>query len=72
MVTGIEYLQRRFDMARAPQLKNMEVFDTVAWPSGLELASFGTEDILALARSLASSRSPQDTARRRSWRGGWA
>lgn len=33
----------------------MEVFDTVAWPSGLELASFGNEDILALARSFKLS-----------------
>ncbi|XP_032696125.1 zinc finger protein 862 [Lontra canadensis] len=55
VVTGIEYLQRRFDVARPPQLKNMEVFDTVAWPSGLELASFGNEDILALARSFELS-----------------
>ncbi|XP_025710650.1 zinc finger protein 862 isoform X1 [Callorhinus ursinus] len=50
ILTGIEYLQQRFDMARPPQLKNMEVFDTTAWPSGMELASFGNEDILALAR----------------------
>ncbi|XP_047551285.1 zinc finger protein 862 isoform X2 [Lutra lutra] len=55
IITGIEYLQRRFDVARPPQLKNMEVFDTVAWPSGLELASFGNEDILALARSFELS-----------------
>nr|XP_035978522.1 zinc finger protein 862 isoform X2 [Halichoerus grypus] len=50
ILTGIEYLQQRFDTARPPQLKNMEVFDTTAWPSGMELASFGNDDILALAR----------------------
>ncbi|XP_072633170.1 zinc finger protein 862 isoform X2 [Canis lupus baileyi] len=50
ILTGIEYLQQRFDMDRPPQLKNMEVFDTMAWPSGIELASFGNDDILALAR----------------------
>ncbi|XP_073094344.1 zinc finger protein 862 isoform X3 [Manis javanica] len=50
ILTGIEYLQQRFDTDRPPQLKNMEVFDTMAWPSGIELASFGNDDILALAR----------------------
>nr|XP_045720043.1 zinc finger protein 862 isoform X1 [Mirounga angustirostris] len=50
ILTGIKYLQQRFDTARPPQLKNMEVFDTTAWPSGMELASFGNDDILALAR----------------------
>uniref|UniRef100_A0A452SDC9 Zinc finger protein 862 n=2 Tax=Ursus americanus TaxID=9643 RepID=A0A452SDC9_URSAM len=55
ILTGIEYLRQRFDSARPPQLKNMEVFDTVAWPSGIELASFGNEDILALARYFALS-----------------
>ncbi|XP_065398826.1 zinc finger protein 862 isoform X2 [Macaca fascicularis] len=50
VLTGIEYLQQRFDADRPPQLKNMEVFDTMAWPSGIELASFGNDDILTLAR----------------------
>ncbi|XP_077634120.1 zinc finger protein 862 isoform X1 [Crocuta crocuta] len=50
ILTGIEYLQQRFDTDRPPQLKNMEVFDTMAWPSGIELATFGNDDILALAR----------------------
>ncbi|KAL2777840.1 zinc finger protein 862 [Daubentonia madagascariensis] len=50
VLTGIEYLQQRFDADRAPQLKNMEVFDTMAWPSGIELATFGNDDILTLAR----------------------
>ncbi|XP_008583106.1 PREDICTED: zinc finger protein 862 [Galeopterus variegatus] len=50
ILTGIEYLQQRFDMARPPQLRNMEVFDTMAWPSGIELRSFGNDDILTLAR----------------------
>ncbi|XP_062048802.1 zinc finger protein 862 isoform X1 [Lepus europaeus] len=50
ILTGVEYLQQRFDTDRPPQLKNMEVFDTMAWPTGLELASFGNDDILTLAR----------------------
>nr|XP_012641540.1 zinc finger protein 862 isoform X6 [Microcebus murinus]XP_012641541.1 zinc finger protein 862 isoform X6 [Microcebus murinus] len=50
ILTGIEYLQQRFDTDRPPQLKNMEVFDTMAWPSGIELATFGNHDILTLAR----------------------
>ncbi|EHH52615.1 hypothetical protein EGM_13080 [Macaca fascicularis] len=52
VLTGIEYLQQRFDADRPPQLKNMEVFDTMAWPSGIELASFGNDDILTLASKL--------------------
>ncbi|XP_039717089.1 zinc finger protein 862 isoform X2 [Pteropus medius] len=56
--TGIEYLRQRFDADRPPQLKNMEVFDTMAWPSGLELASFGDDDILALARYFELSLPP--------------
>uniref|UniRef100_A0A673UG36 Zinc finger protein 862 n=1 Tax=Suricata suricatta TaxID=37032 RepID=A0A673UG36_SURSU len=55
ILTGIQYLQQRFDTDRPPQLKNMEVFDTMAWPSGLDLASFGNEDIVALARYFARS-----------------
>ncbi|XP_077005438.1 zinc finger protein 862 isoform X4 [Tamandua tetradactyla] len=50
ILTGIKYLQQRFDADRPPQLKNMEVFDTMAWPNGIELATFGNNDILALAR----------------------
>ncbi|XP_023446519.3 zinc finger protein 862 [Dasypus novemcinctus] len=50
ILTGIKYLQQRFDADRPPQLKNMEVFDTMAWPNGIELATFGNDDILALAR----------------------
>ncbi|XP_074171275.1 zinc finger protein 862 isoform X1 [Rhinolophus sinicus] len=59
ILTGIEYLQQRFDTARAPQLKNMEVFDTMAWPSGIELASFGNDEILALARYFELSLPPR-------------
>ncbi|XP_046525788.1 zinc finger protein 862 isoform X1 [Equus quagga] len=58
ILTGIEYLQQRFDTDRPPQLKNMEVFDTMAWPSGIELASFGNDDILALARYFELSLPP--------------
>ncbi|XP_057587780.1 zinc finger protein 862 isoform X2 [Hippopotamus amphibius kiboko] len=58
ILTGIEYLQQRFDAHRPPQLKNMEVFDTTAWPSGRELASFGNDDILALARYFELSLPP--------------
>ncbi|KAM5255350.1 zinc finger protein 862 [Ctenodactylus gundi] len=50
ILTGVRYLQQRFDTDRPPQLKNMEVFDTLAWPSGTELAHFGNRDILSLAR----------------------
>uniref|UniRef100_A0A8D2BF47 Zinc finger protein 862 n=1 Tax=Sciurus vulgaris TaxID=55149 RepID=A0A8D2BF47_SCIVU len=50
ILTGVEYLQQRFDVDRPPQLKSMEVFDTMTWPSGLELAHFGNDDILTLAR----------------------
>lgn len=56
--TGTEYLRQRFDADRPPQLKNMEVFDTMAWPSGLELAGFGNDDILALARYFELSLPP--------------
>lgn len=56
--TGIAYLRQRFDADRPPQLKNMEVFDTMAWPSGLELAGFGNDDILALARYFERSLPP--------------
>lgn len=58
ILTGVEYLQQRFDTARAPQLKNMAVFDTVAWPGGIELASFGNDEILALARYFELSLPP--------------
>ncbi|KAM6168186.1 zinc finger protein 862 [Erethizon dorsatum] len=50
ILTGVEYLRQRFDADRPVQLKNMEVFDTMAWPSGVELACFGNDDILSLAR----------------------
>lgn len=50
ILTGIEYLQQRFDADRPAQLKNMEVLDTTAWPQGVELACFGNGDILSLAR----------------------
>lgn len=58
ILTGVEYLQQRFDTARAPQLKNMAVFDTVGWPGGIELASFGNDEILALARYFELSLPP--------------
>ena len=58
VLTGIEYLQRRFDADRPPQLRNMEVFDTKAWPSGMALASFGNDDILTLARYFELSLPP--------------
>ncbi|KAM7120433.1 zinc finger protein 862 isoform 2-T3 [Molossus nigricans] len=58
ILTGTQYLQQRFDTDRPPQLKNMEVFDTVTWPSGIELASFGNKDILALARYFELSLPP--------------
>ncbi|ELK35181.1 Zinc finger protein 862 [Myotis davidii] len=58
ILTGTEYLQQRFDTHRPPQLKNMEVFDTMSWPSGTELASFGNDDILALARYFELSMPP--------------
>ncbi|EGV91805.1 zinc finger protein 862 isoform X2 [Cricetulus griseus] len=50
ILTGAEYLQQRFDADRPAQLKNMEVLDTMAWPSGIELSCFGNNDILSLAR----------------------
>ncbi|XP_003469797.2 zinc finger protein 862 isoform X1 [Cavia porcellus] len=50
ILTGVEYLRQRFDTDRPVQLKNMEVFDTMAWPTGVELACFGNDDILSLAR----------------------
>ncbi|XP_006164446.1 zinc finger protein 862 isoform X2 [Tupaia chinensis] len=53
ILTGVEYLQQRFGADRPPQLQSMEVFDTVAWPSGTELTSFGNTDILTLARCRA-------------------
>uniref|UniRef100_A0A8C3X3R4 Zinc finger protein 862 n=1 Tax=Catagonus wagneri TaxID=51154 RepID=A0A8C3X3R4_9CETA len=58
ILTGAEYLQQRFEAQRPPPLKNMEVFDTMAWPSGTELAAFGNEDILALARYFELSLPP--------------
>ncbi|XP_028345407.1 zinc finger protein 862 isoform X2 [Physeter macrocephalus] len=58
ILTGIEYLQQRFDLDRPPQLKSMEVFDAMAWPSGMELAGFGNDDILALARYFELSLPP--------------
>ncbi|XP_043319988.1 zinc finger protein 862 [Cervus canadensis] len=58
VLTGIEYLQRRFDPDHAPQLRSMAVFDTKAWPSGVALASFGNDDILALARYFELSLPP--------------
>lgn len=36
----------------------MEVFDAMAWPSGMELAGFGNDDILALARYFELSLPP--------------
>lgn len=71
ILTGTEYLQQRFDTERPPQLKNMEVFDTITWPSGMELASFGNDDILTLARYFELSM-PPGTASKPSWRSGWA
>ncbi|KAK1335024.1 LOW QUALITY PROTEIN: hypothetical protein QTO34_004600 [Cnephaeus nilssonii] len=58
ILTGTEYLRQRFDTDGSPQLKNMEVFDTTTWPSGIELASFGNDDILALARYFELSMPP--------------
>ncbi|XP_051857041.1 zinc finger protein 862-like isoform X1 [Antechinus flavipes] len=58
ILTGIEYLQRRFDTDRSAQLKNMEVFDTMAWPDGIELANFGNNEILNLARHFELSLPP--------------
>ncbi|XP_052575872.1 zinc finger protein 862 isoform X1 [Peromyscus californicus insignis] len=51
ILTGVEYLRQRFDADRPTQLKSMEVLDTMAWPSGIELACFGNSDVLSLARS---------------------
>ncbi|XP_042533037.1 zinc finger protein 862 [Dipodomys spectabilis] len=50
ILTGLEYLRHRFDTARPPPLKHMEVFDTMAWPGGADLAHFGNDNILSLAR----------------------
>ncbi|XP_074049524.1 zinc finger protein 862 isoform X2 [Macrotis lagotis] len=50
VLTGMGYLQRRFDADRPPQLRSMEVFDTRVWPDGAELADFGNSEILCLAR----------------------
>ncbi|XP_040858206.1 zinc finger protein 862 [Ochotona curzoniae] len=50
ILIGLQYLQQRFDTERPLQLKNMEVFDTTAWPAGVDLASLGNDDILALAK----------------------
>ncbi|XP_021079323.1 zinc finger protein 862 isoform X2 [Mesocricetus auratus] len=50
ILTGVEYLQQRFAADRPAQLKNMEVLDTTAWPSGVKLSCFGNSDILSLAR----------------------
>uniref|UniRef100_A0A5F8G2L7 Zinc finger protein 862 n=1 Tax=Monodelphis domestica TaxID=13616 RepID=A0A5F8G2L7_MONDO len=50
ILTGIEYLQQRFDVNGSPQFKNMEVFDTMAWPDGIELINFGNNEILNLAK----------------------
>uniref|UniRef100_G3VZ04 Zinc finger protein 862 n=1 Tax=Sarcophilus harrisii TaxID=9305 RepID=G3VZ04_SARHA len=58
ILTGIEYLQRRFDTDRSAQLKNMEIFDTMAWPDGMELANFGNNEILNLARHFELSLPP--------------
>ncbi|KAL6074770.1 hypothetical protein STEG23_019076, partial [Scotinomys teguina] len=55
ILTGVQYLQQRFDVDRPTQLKSMEVLDTMAWPSGIELACFGNSDILSLARSFECS-----------------
>lgn len=55
ILTGAEYLQQRFGIDRPAQLRNMEVFDTMAWPSGTELACFGNNEILSLARHFALS-----------------
>ncbi|XP_066219094.1 zinc finger protein 862 isoform X1 [Saccopteryx leptura] len=71
IMTGMEYLQQRFDTDRPLQLKKMEVFDTMAWPSGIELASFGNDDILALARYFELSLPPgySEQALLREWLG---
>uniref|UniRef100_A0A5G2QL50 Zinc finger protein 862 n=1 Tax=Sus scrofa TaxID=9823 RepID=A0A5G2QL50_PIG len=58
ILTGVGYLQRRFDAPRPAPLKSMEVFDTLAWPRGTELAAFGNDDILALARYFELSLPP--------------
>ncbi|XP_028640597.1 zinc finger protein 862-like [Grammomys surdaster] len=55
ILTGAEYLQQRFGANWPAQLRNMEVLDPVAWPSGTELACFGNDDILGLARHFALS-----------------
>ncbi|XP_036038734.1 zinc finger protein 862 [Onychomys torridus] len=55
ILTGVKYLRKRFDADRPTQLKSMEVLDTMAWPSGIELACFGNSDLLSLARSFELS-----------------
>ncbi|XP_055461493.1 zinc finger protein 862 [Psammomys obesus] len=50
ILTGVKFLRQRFDADRPAQLKSMEALDTKAWPSGTELACFGNDDILSLAR----------------------
>ncbi|XP_017653856.2 zinc finger protein 862-like [Nannospalax galili] len=69
ILTGVEYLQQRFGSDRPPQLKNMEVLDTMAWPGGVELACFGNNDILSLARHFELS---LPTVRKHCWRSGRA
>lgn len=71
ILMGIEYVQQRFDTDRPPQLKNMEVFATMAGPSGIELASFGNDEILALARYFELSLTPRYSGRH-CWGNGWA
>ncbi|XP_016050983.1 PREDICTED: LOW QUALITY PROTEIN: zinc finger protein 862 [Miniopterus natalensis] len=58
ILVGTEYLRQRFDTDRPPQLQHMEVFDTMTWPSGTELAGFGNDNILALARYFELSLPP--------------
>ncbi|XP_053157962.1 zinc finger protein 862-like isoform X2 [Hemicordylus capensis] len=51
ILRGAEYLHQRFDTEKSLQLlKNMEVFDTTSWPDSGHLASFGTVEILSLAK----------------------
>lgn len=50
ILTGAEYLQQRFSADRPAQLRNMEVLDTTAWTGSTELACFGNDDILSLAK----------------------
>lgn len=69
ILTGIEYLQQRYDSDRPALLKNMEVLDTTAWPQGVELACFGNGDILSLARHFELFL-PWGTVRKCYWRSG--